>query len=145
MSPDKIRTRTLLITLFTFLLATAAVPEEKADAADERLKRGGGSYRVYCMNCHGRHGEGDGPIAELLKVEPTDLTRLALANDGTFPADRIHRVIDGRDEIRGHGSREMPIWGLNFQDPQRDSAQEEEVRERIRDLVAFLRSLQVDK
>ena len=39
----------------------------------------------------------------------------------------------------------MPIWGLSFQDPHRDSDQEGEIRERILDLVAFIESIQEKK
>lgn len=128
--------------LFALLLVASA-----ATAADEngRVERGRTSYRVYCQNCHGRNGAGDGPIAEVLKVKPADLTRLATTNDGSFPAGRVYQTIDGRNEVTSHGSREMPIWGLNFQDPERDSAQQDDVRERILDLVAYLRSLQVEE
>ncbi len=36
---------------------------------------------------------------------------LSERNDGIFPAERVARVIDGREEVRLHGTRDMPIWG----------------------------------
>jgi hypothetical protein len=36
----------------------------------------------------------------------------------------------------------MPVWGIGFRDPGRDSDQEAEVRQRILDLVAFIASIQ---
>lgn len=129
--------------------SVAAVPAqaqglEKADESrQERVVLGALSYRVHCLNCHGSSGNGQGPMAELLKITPADLTRLAENNDGEFPSDKIYRTIDGREEIAAHGSRQMPIWGIGFQIPGRDSDQEEAVRAKILDLVAYLETLQV--
>ncbi len=53
-------------------------------------------------------------------------------------------MIDGRTEVKAHGSREMPIWGFSFQDPGRTDDQETEVRERILDLVEYLKTIQVE-
>jgi len=39
----------------------------------------------------------------------------------------------------------MPVWGLSFQEPGRDSDQERQTREQIRDLVAYLESIQTKK
>lgn len=108
----------------------------------EAAARGKTTFRIYCSNCHGATAKGDGKLAELLKTRPADLTKIAQRNGGTFPDEVIHRVIDGREPVEGHGRKEMPVWGLTFQDPARDSGQEDEVRERINDLVAFLKSIQ---
>ena len=124
------------------LLLFGLVPLAGAESESEGAARGQVTYRIYCMNCHGSAGQGDGPLAELLKVAPTDLPRLALENKGEFAADEVHRAVDGRDEVRAHGSREMPVWGIGLQDRNRDADQEVEVRERITDLVAFLESIQ---
>lgn len=115
-------------------------PAEKPDA--DRVARGTTTFQVYCASCHGRSGEGNGPMKEVLRVQPADLTVLARENGGTFPEDEVYATIDGRHAVRGHGSREMPVWGLGFQDPGRDSNQEEEVHQRLLDLLAFLRSIQ---
>ena len=107
-----------------------------------RVSRGRTSYRLFCRNCHGKEGKGDGPIGEMLKVQPADLTALTENAGGEFPAESVYQTIDGRNDVRGHGSREMPIWGFSFQDPSRLEDQEVEVRERILDLVEFLETLQ---
>lgn len=121
-----------------------AESEEPGDAAsrEEQIARGGVTYRVHCLNCHGEDGRGEGPMAELLKVAPIDLTRLSRRDGGEFPAQRLVRTIDGRDEVRGHGPRGMPIWGIGFQDLGRDSDQEAEVRAKILNLVAYIESIQ---
>ena len=41
-----------------------------------------------------------------------------------------------------HGPSDMPVWGLSFQDPGKDTNQEPMVEARIRDLVAYLATLQ---
>ena len=124
------------------MAAAAAEPQDSEDDAELRAARGRTSYRIYCQNCHGKTGEGDGPIADLLKKKPTDLTVMSRDNDGEFPAERLHETIDGRHEVGAHGSREMPIWGLSFQDPGRAENQDDEIRERILDLVAYVESIQ---
>ncbi len=123
--------------------APAAEPQDSEDSSSAAMRaaRGRTTYRIYCRNCHGKDGVGDGPIAELLKVPPADLTQITQRN-GTFPSDELYGVIDGRNDVRGHGSREMPIWGIAFQERNRDTDQEDEVKERIADLVAFLESIQ---
>ncbi|MDX1431992.1 MAG: cytochrome c [Gammaproteobacteria bacterium] len=75
---------------------------------------GAEEFRHACASCHGADARGDGPLAQLLVVPPPDLTRLARGDDGRFPAARVYRVIDGREEVGAHGGRLMPIWGDRF-------------------------------
>ncbi|HEX9731967.1 MAG TPA: c-type cytochrome [Thermoanaerobaculia bacterium] len=132
----------LLVTPLVLASAAALADDQRSDELVLRAARGRTSYRIYCQNCHGKEAKGDGPIAELLKAPPADLTKLAADNDGKFPVETVSATIDGRNEVAAHGSREMPIWGFSFQDPGRDEDQEAEVAERIRDLVAYLQSIQ---
>jgi mono/diheme cytochrome c family protein len=106
--------------------------------------RGRVSYRLYCASCHGQTAEGNGPVAAYLKISPVDLTRLAERNKGQFPVERVTASIDGREAevVPSHGPRDMPVWGLSFQDPAKDTDQEAEAQQRIADLVAFLQTLQ---
>lgn len=110
--------------------------------AEDRVERGRRTYSVYCASCHGQAGRGDGPVAEDLKVAPTDLTRLAAHHQGRFPRDRTQQAIDGRLKTRGHGTSEMPVWGATFQVQGSDHNQEREVRERILDLLSYIESIQ---
>lgn len=102
-------------------------------------------YRVHCLNCHGERAKGDGPLREFLTVRPADLTRLRRDAEGRFPVDRVVETIDGRRQVRGHGSREMPVWGITFQDTGRNHDQEEEVRHAILELARYLESLQEER
>jgi len=126
--------------LMAYRGSAAPITADQEDAVDQgRLL-----YRIYCQNCHGESGRGDGPTAEMMKVKPADLTRISRRNGGEFPADRVARTIDGRELVRGHGNRRMPIWGLSFQELDQDTNQENEVREKIRKLTQYLESIQED-
>ena len=127
------------------LLTAVCTPAVGSDATGSATRQDTGGkllYRIHCQNCHGETGMGDGPMAKLLTIQPADLTSIARRNDGDFPTDQIRQAIDGRTEIRVHGMREMPVWGLTLQQADRDSDQEEEIRARIDDLVAHLKTIQ---
>jgi len=125
-------------------LALAAGAARAADAKSVASATAGSiTYRSYCANCHGTDGRGAGEIAPTLIVKPSDLTRLT-TDEGVFPAERLREVIDGRAEVAAHGRREMPVWGDTFVWPEEDSpARREQVKRKIDDLVAYLRSIQV--
>src|SRR5687768_9946092 len=104
---------------------------------------GAAVFRTYCATCHGTGAKGDGPLSASLRTVPPDLTRLARRNDGKFDADKVHRIIDGRTAVKGHGGEDMPVWGDAFR-RSADGYSEKAVKDRIDALVEFLRSLQVD-
>jgi len=79
--------------------------------AAERVDIGRQEYRENCLNCHGEAGDGNGPYAHLLNKSAADLTKLTRNNQGVFPFARVYEVIDGREVVKGHGERDMPIWG----------------------------------
>lgn len=79
--------------------------------AAERVDVGREEYRENCLNCHGEAGDGNGPYAHLLNKSASDLTKLTRNNKGVFPFARVYEVIDGREIVKGHGERDMPIWG----------------------------------
>ncbi len=67
-----------------------------------------------CASCHGVDGKGNGPLGELLRKSPPDLTQLAKKNQGVLPINRLYAVIDGAG-VPSHGSRDMPVWGREYQ------------------------------
>jgi mono/diheme cytochrome c family protein len=119
----------------------AARPPSK-DPVREDTEKGRASFLVYCGGCHGEDGRGKGAAARSLETAPPDLTRLAARNGGAFPEERIRASIDGRGTTTEHASREMPAWGLDLRQLDSDRDQEDEVREKIRQLVLYLRSIQ---
>jgi mono/diheme cytochrome c family protein len=82
--------------------------------AADNLDIGKDEYDGSCAVCHGRTGKGDGFMKSQLVSRVPDLTVLAKNNNGVFPFDRVYQIIDGRQEIKTHGPREMPIWGQHF-------------------------------
>ena len=83
-------------------------------AADKVVDVGKYEYEGACAVCHGITGKGNGPFMGQLATKVPDITLLARNNGGVFPFDRVYQVIDGRQELKAHGSREMPIWGRSF-------------------------------
>jgi mono/diheme cytochrome c family protein len=75
---------------------------------------GKAEFQSSCASCHGTDAKGKGPVSNLLKIPPPDLTMLARRNNGVFPADAVAESISGSKTIPAHGSREMPIWGERF-------------------------------
>lgn len=85
-----------------------------AAAQQQRTDIGKQEYETHCAVCHGLKGEGDGPYAGLSKQPVANLTTLAKANKGVFPFLRVYESIDGTTVVKGHGPREMPIWGFDY-------------------------------
>lgn len=102
-------------------------------------------YEIACLPCHGIEGRGDGPDAQFLETRPTDLTGIAQANGGDFPADRLRQIVDGRTWVADHGPRAMPVWGERYRSLASDAGiadAEQEVQTRIDALVDYVESLQ---
>ena len=89
-----------------------AYPAEKQ--APAKFDLGKREYDSKCAVCHGSTGMGDGPYAELLNTKISDLTTLSQRNHGMFSFLWVQEVIDGRQSLKAHGPREMPIWGLDY-------------------------------
>jgi len=101
-------------------------------------------YQNYCAICHGVDGRGYGIMAKFLTVQPSDLTQLAKKNTGRFPFWQVYRTIDGREQIRGHGTRDMPVWGARFRADARgdDTGSRSQIAGRILSLVFYLQHIQ---
>jgi mono/diheme cytochrome c family protein len=115
--------------------------------ADERaawIQNGHRSFDSFCATCHGLDARGEGPLAPLLTIEPTDLTRCAARRGGEFPTDAMHARIDGSLEVRGHGTAEMPSWGriLTIVEDPDDPDERARVWREIREIVLYLESIQ---
>lgn len=110
------------------------------------VARGQVHYHRYCGACHGDQGKGSGgPLAEYLKITPADLTQLSKKNNGTFPFWQIYRTIDGRNAIKGHGTREMPVWGDELRIDEKAALprfQEDLIAGRIWQMIVYLESIQ---
>ena len=83
-------------------------------ASAQDFDEGKSEYQSSCAACHGEDGKGNGPVSSQLKVPPSDLTVLAKKNNGVFPVKSVYEVIDGRQAVLAHGTRDMPIWGNRY-------------------------------
>lgn len=119
-------------------------------AAGENLDVGKREYQAACAVCHGMSGKGDdGPLKPYLVKPVPNLTVLAANNNGVFPFDRVFQIIDGRQEVKSHGPRDMPVWGNAFSNQtslyfENYPAQDKEsaTRSRILALTEYLYRLQ---
>ena len=133
------------------LLGTVALAfAQQAPNADhpKRIDLGRVEYESKCATCHGVTGRGDGPTAQFLTRKPKDLTTLAKNNSGIIPMARMYEIILGETEIPGHGTRDMPVWGKEYQmqasEYYRDMLYDPEVyvRAQILALIEYINRLQ---
>lgn len=101
-------------------------------------------YESFCASCHGVGGEGDGPVAPLIKIHVPDLTQIAHRYGGEFPTEDLHRTIDGRFDRPAHGPRDMPVWGWQFyrSETLKDPVERARVDALIDRLVQYLQTIQ---
>ena len=75
---------------------------------------------------------------------------MVLARGGVFPHQRVYRIIDGREGIKAHGPRDMPIWGQDYLERAESAffgygiSREAFVRSRILALIDYLHRLQAE-
>ena len=111
--------------------------------ADYTTYSGEKLFQRFCAACHGTQAKGDGPVASSLAVQVPNLRELSLRNKGTFPAEKIVRIIDGRTLLNPHGSRSMPVWGDEFLRAEAgDPVAEQETADMIKKMVEYLHSIQ---
>ena len=102
---------TLIMAILLWVIPDTAVAQQ-----EEIVAAGKREFRGHCAVCHGLGGKGESVMTtlNLLTVKPTDLTQLSKRNKGQFPFWQVYRIIDGREEVKGHGTRDMPMWGDVF-------------------------------
>jgi len=119
---------TLAASALTSALVGPARAETKAEGDQARLERGQAHYLLFCANCHGVSGDGHGPMVELLKVTPSNLTVLRRLG-GPSVAERVLTAVDGGHQV-GSGEHKMPVFSANL-----------EVRT-VREIALYLDSIQ---
>lgn len=106
----------------TFLIAACTVGAvslggaQQSGPAAQSVDIGKYEYDGHCAACHGSTGKGDGFYALMLprSITVTNLTELSKKNNGVFPFARVYETIDGRQQVKAHGTRDMPIWGRDY-------------------------------
>lgn len=117
--------------------------------AQQRVDHGKIEFEKNCASCHGMDGKGNGPLGNLLQRSAPDLTVLARKNQGILPMNRLFEVIDGVG-VPSHGTREMPVWGREYQIEEAQNLREARgiydtpavVRARILTLLEYLSRIQ---
>lgn len=84
--------------------AIAACPVQAQEAGEGR-----DLFIYFCAECQGKDAASQGPMAEMMALQPPDLTQLAERNGGVFPIEIVAKKIDGRLPVASHG--DMPIFG----------------------------------
>ena len=107
-----------LIGIVVMLIATSTV------LADES---GRGLYLAHCANCHGDYGEGA-------------LRQMLIGELGEFPTTTVSAIIDGREFVKAHGPRQMPVWGDVFE---KSTGNADAASERVEDLTDYIGSIQL--
>ncbi len=102
----------LLLSATAFGLSTAGAGAEPGKG--ENYPSGQQLFQDHCATCHGTDGTGHGPMAQVLKVPPADLTKISVRADGTFPAARVVEIIRYGGNMAAHGTAVMPVWGKVF-------------------------------
>jgi mono/diheme cytochrome c family protein len=116
-----------------------------ASAEEANIENGRYTYLYFCAECHGKDASGIGPIAEMMALEPPELTGLSDRNHGDFPTLYVATQIDGRTKAVGHG--DMPIFGWSLESEKQvpiklEDGQTLMVTEHLAALLAYLESVQ---
>ncbi len=124
------------------LLVVGSVATARAAGTDDDVAQGRAIYMEHCAPCHGRNGDGNGPVAPCLSTPPSNLRLLGERYGNPLPEDQIARFIDGRADVKAHGPRDMPVWGERvWQNPEGEGSQSQ-IKESVTKLIAFLQSIQ---
>ena len=136
---------TKAISMILGLVWLLSLPASWARAQESEVIAGGElEYQNACAICHGVDARGNGIMSRYLTVKPTNLRQLRLTPGGAFPFWEVYRKIDGQFEIRGHGTRDMPIWGDRFRAQAGGDAKsaQSQAAGRILSLVFYLQYIQ---
>ncbi|MDP6183435.1 MAG: cytochrome c [Gammaproteobacteria bacterium] len=142
---NRSRWNLVLATVLTLLVAPV-LAEELVVSEHAIVNTGHHIYMRSCSVCHGRDARGAGPYAPMLVVAPSDLTTLSKANEGRFPFEQVLEIISGNELMPAHGSRDMPIWGQEFEHEAETLGVDARslVRGRMLELVSYLQYIQQD-
>ncbi|MBN1237118.1 MAG: cytochrome c [Gammaproteobacteria bacterium] len=123
--------------------AAAFIGLAGCDSTSGQAVSGERLYANHCAACHGQFGEGDGPVADVMRVSMPNLRTLSMRNDGVYPAEDVRAYVDGRELPAAHGDRYMPIWGVVFGWGSEGGAEmEADIEQRVAALVEYLEQIQ---
>ena len=102
----------------------------------KQAERGAAVFKEQCARCHGM--KNIAPTVDSLHAP--DLTQIKQRRGvHKFPIGEVARIIDGRNIVKAHGPRPMPVWGEVYKSEGMD---ETEIKGKKGELVAYLMSIQ---
>jgi mono/diheme cytochrome c family protein len=143
-----IRWSILIVAAFLMALVVSGIasaqvrlaPPDQSPFPSTYVPSGEHLYKQFCSACHGVDAKGQGPAAASLKMPPPDLTTLAKRHMGKFPEEYVSSVLLFGPGTTAHGASDMPTWGPVFL--YLDKHDEAAVKQRIKNLTTYLKSLQ---
>ncbi|MEW2914978.1 c-type cytochrome [Leisingera sp. JC11] len=127
------------------LAVTLAIAAGPVWAQETSAGEGRDLFLYFCAECHGKDAASQGPMAEMMALQPPDLTHLAARNSGAFPIEAVAKQIDGRQPIAAHG--DMPMFGPTLDEDQfvalaLPSGQPMMVSRALGNLITYLQTVQ---
>jgi mono/diheme cytochrome c family protein len=106
--------KTICRVLIAIMVPLVTSGTQAADVEQDRaVERGNAHYLLFCANCHGVDGDGQGPLVGLLKVVPSDLRYLQ--QRGGDLAEQVLKALDGRHKVGEGAERKMPVFTQNLE------------------------------
>ena len=134
---QKITVFSAMISLLIFMIGSCS-PSPPKNSRVAQAERGKALFDEHCGTCHGENR--NMALIDTMLVKPPDLTLIKERKGVTeFPIVEMARMIDGRNLVKIHGDRAMPVWGEVFAAQGDD---EEAIRGKKGELIAYLMSIQ---
>lgn len=136
--------------VFGVLIGAGCAPRGPVDRGDdmearhrERLVHAGKStFEAVCASCHGLDGGGNGPVAAMLVVRPSDLTTLSVQYDGRFPTAELRDIVFVHRVIPAHGTQDLPVWGDIWSEEGAWPRRRDIIEYEIDALIEYIRTIQ---
>ena len=125
------------------LIAASVLFAASAIASADEIGEGRKLYVEHCAACHGLKADGHGPLESELAKPAADLRLLAQRYGNPLPDDRIARFMDGRADVKAHGSRDMPVWGEEMWQNREGQGNPNAVSEPVAKIIHYLQSIQI--
>ncbi len=113
----------------------------RADDFSDPIVNGKDEFAWHCASCHGEDAKGTGKLAKILVKPPVDLTQITERNGGTFPHDRVFKIIAGTEAVPGHSTFQMPKYWERFRHYEGRRGYDT-AEKRIHTITLYLESLQ---
>jgi len=137
--PGKITFIGSIFIVFLLIAMMSCDQKPPTNSLVAQAERGKIHFMEYCSPCHGEDAKG--LIIDTINDRPADLTRIMFKRKvSEFPVMEIAQFIDGRNMVKAHGTRAMPIWGEVFST--QEHLDETQIKGKMGELIAYLMRIQ---